>query len=160
MAGQKFVANSPQEMAKAVAEMARRLAEMDRLVRTRKGRTMLKAAQLVVARSKEIQKKKNHVVTGTMGRTWNAQLLREDSMRVVAEVGNPMEYAPSVEALTEGPVRAQSVGPRGGKIPGRGKGGGILGPAFDQTFRNVTDVLEKEGINDVLVLWDGRKPKR
>ena len=55
MAGQKFVADSPQEMAKAVQEMARRLAEMDRLVRTRKGRTMLKAAQLVVARSKEIQ---------------------------------------------------------------------------------------------------------
>ena len=148
-----FRTNSPEELAKAFVEMDRRLAEQEKLITTRKGRVVLKAARVIEARAKEITTEKNHIVSGALRRSWNSRIIRENKTQVVAEVGTFLAYGRSVEALTEGLQRERSVGPRGGKIAGRGKGGGILGPAAEQRFRLASQIIVDEGFNPALKRW-------
>jgi hypothetical protein len=148
-----FVTDDPDEMAKALEEMRRRLEEQERLIRTNKGRVMLKAARVIEARAKEITTEKNHIVSGSLRRSWNSQVIRESATQIITEVGTPLVYGKRVEALPAGPVRPRSTGPRGGKIPGRGAGGGILGPAAEQRFKLASEILVDEGLNPALERW-------
>ena len=146
----KFRADNPSEFAKLVEQQAK---AMDRLLvqlQNEGTRKMVQAGRIIEARSKEIITEKNHIVTGTLRRTMNTQLIPVRKGLLEVEVGNPMVYAPSVEALPDTGGRAPAIGPRGGKLPGRGQGGGFLNPAAVQTFAAVTDFLAREWLTPTL----------
>lgn len=148
-----FQADDFGDVDKALREMERRLEEVAKLTATTKGRAVQRAALLIVARAKEITTEKNHIQTGALRRSWNAQLVRESKTQVVAEVGSPLVYAKSVEALPATGRRPVRYGPRGGVYPSRGEGGGILGPAAEQTFQQVSDLIVREGFEPALERW-------
>jgi hypothetical protein len=146
----KFQADDPKEFAKLVEAQAKAIDRLLVDLQNEGKRKMVQAGRIIEARSKEIITEKNHIVTGTLRRTMNTQLLSGRKGLIEVEVGNPMVYAPAVEALPNTGGRAPSVGPRGGKIPGRGQGGGFLNPAAVQTFAAVTDFLAREWLTPTL----------
>lgn len=131
------VAKDPKELAKMLGEMQKKIDGMKRIVKTRIGKAMVQAGELVEARAKEILTEKGHIDTGTLRRSLNTQV-KVERASIIVEVGSPLIYAEPVEALPDG---------------------GYLGPAAEQTFDLVTRHVVSRGVNPALKSWAKKNVK-
>ena len=127
----KFVADSPEEMAKLLDGMEAQIDKLHRTMGTSLGKAVVKAGQLIEARAKEIITEKGHIVTGALRRSINTQP-RLSPRLIEARIGSPLEYAPKIEALPDG---------------------GFLGPAAEQRAHLAIQVLFNEGVLPRVQEW-------
>jgi hypothetical protein len=95
-------ARSPEDVAKFMEEIRKKNRIMIAGMRSDIGKATLKAGWVVSNRAKEILQENNHVISGNLVRSLNAQVVEFTTDFVAVDVGSFMEYAPAIEALPDG----------------------------------------------------------
>jgi len=129
----KYKAFTPAQLNAILREIKKKNNQM---IADMKGNKLAKVAMqagfIVEARAKEIITEKGHVVTGTLKRSINTQLLEVGTYSAQVGVGTFVVYGPFIENLPDG---------------------GYLLPAAIETFPEVSRFLNEHGVVPVLKRW-------